>query len=151
MFAGLTGDGYAQHVDAEWAAASPYGARVAHGMLVLAYTVGFVSARADQEVAMRRVRHATFKRPVHLGDTLHGEGRVTNRKALGNGLTVITIAGKTLNQRREVVLSVEFDAVVGWGDREEQSASAPSANGSVNGLGGADDTADYRGTGIIPM
>lgn len=153
MFAGLTGDDYAQHIDAEWAAASPFGARVAHGMLVLAYTVGFVSARANQEVSMRRVRNATFKRPVHLGDTLHGEGCVTSRKPLSNGLTVITLTGKTLNQRGEVVLSVEFDALIGRGGIDEQpedSTAVAAGNGSLNGFGGADETADYRGTGIIP-
>jgi 3-hydroxybutyryl-CoA dehydratase len=62
-FATLTGDLHPQHVDADWAAASRFGERVAHGMLVLSYAVGLVPLDPDRVVALRRVREAVFKRP----------------------------------------------------------------------------------------
>jgi len=34
-FSALTGDHHPQHTDAQWAAETPFGGRVAHGMLVL--------------------------------------------------------------------------------------------------------------------
>src|SRR2546423_12745667 len=34
-FATLTGDAHPQHTDAVWAASSPFGERIAHGLLVL--------------------------------------------------------------------------------------------------------------------
>ena len=42
-FASLTGDMHPQHTDAVWAARSPFGARIAHGMLVLSYAMGLLS------------------------------------------------------------------------------------------------------------
>ena len=41
-FSALTGDWHPQHADASWAAESPFGERIAHGMLVLSYAVGLL-------------------------------------------------------------------------------------------------------------
>src|SRR4051812_30812784 len=69
-FAALTGDGHPQHTDAEWARRSPFGARVAHGMLVVSYALGLLAFDPERVLALRRVRQAVFKRPVFLGDTI---------------------------------------------------------------------------------
>ena len=74
-FAGLTGDFHPQHVDAEWAARSLFGERVAHGLLVLGLAAGLVDFDPDEVIALRGVRSAVFKRPVRLGDTIRVEGR----------------------------------------------------------------------------
>lgn len=70
MFAGLTGDFHPQHTDAEWAASSPFGERIAHGLLVLSLAAGLVEFDPDEVIALRRVRDVVFKRPVKLGDTI---------------------------------------------------------------------------------
>jgi acyl dehydratase len=69
-FAGLTGDFHPQHVDAEWAAQSPFGERIAHGLLVLSMAAGMVDFDPEEVIALRRVRDVVFKRPVKLGDTI---------------------------------------------------------------------------------
>ena len=70
MFAGLTGDFHPQHTDAEWAASSPFGERIAHGLLVLSLAAGLVDFDPEEVIALRRVRDVVFKRPVRLGDTI---------------------------------------------------------------------------------
>src|SRR3954453_6337449 len=75
-FAALTGDMHPQHTDAVWAAGSPFGTRIAHGMLVVSYALGLLAFDPERVIALRRIRHATFKRPVLIGDTIHGECRI---------------------------------------------------------------------------
>lgn len=75
-FAGLTGDQHPQHTDARWAEASPFGERIAHGLLVLSLAAGLVPLDPERVVALRRVRDAVFKRPVRLGETIGVAGRL---------------------------------------------------------------------------
>jgi acyl dehydratase len=71
-FAGLTGDHHPQHTDARYAAASPYGERIAHGYLTasmaagLAYRIGIDEGTSHAILEMRW----TFSAPVKIGDTL---------------------------------------------------------------------------------
>jgi 3-hydroxybutyryl-CoA dehydratase len=91
-FAALTGDHHPQHVDARWAAASPFGGRIAHGLLVLSYAAGLVPFDADRVVALRRVRDAVFKRPVRLGDTISVDGRVAEVTPLDDDTGLVAVA-----------------------------------------------------------
>ena len=75
-FAALTGDWHPQHADAEWASGSPFGERIAHGMLVLSMAAGLVPFDPQRVVALRRVRDVVFKRPVRFGDTITVHGQV---------------------------------------------------------------------------
>src|SRR5690349_10236152 len=52
-FAGLTGDFHPLHTDAEWAAASAFGERIAHGMLLLSYCVGLAPFDPEYVLALR--------------------------------------------------------------------------------------------------
>jgi 3-hydroxybutyryl-CoA dehydratase len=75
-FAALTGDLHPQHTDAEWASRSPFGERIAHGMLILSYAVGLAPLDPERVLALRRLRDIVFKRPVVLGDTIRLRGSV---------------------------------------------------------------------------
>lgn len=88
-FAGLTGDFHPQHVDAEWAAESVFGERIAHGLLVLGLAAGLAPLDPERVVALRRVRDVVFKRPVRLGDTIHVEGELGEPGA--GGIASVTL------------------------------------------------------------
>jgi 3-hydroxybutyryl-CoA dehydratase len=110
-FAGLTGDFHPQHVDAEWASATPFGGRIAHGLLVLSTAAGLVPFDPERVVALRRVRDVVFKRPVRLGDTIRVEGKVAEVKPVDDTtglvavqLTVVGAGGRTVMRATVEVL-----------------------------------------------
>jgi len=116
-FAGLTGDYHPQHTDAEWAAQSAFGERIAHGMLVLSYAAGLVPFDPSRVMALRRVRDVVFKRPVKLGDTIRVEGRLAEAKPVDDNAGLVAVAlnvagagGKTV-MRATVELLWRRDAV----------------------------------------
>jgi acyl dehydratase len=77
VFAALTGDRHPQHCDPEWAARSPFGERIAHGMLILSIAVGQVPLDPDRVLALRRVSDVVFKRPVRLDDVITVAGELS--------------------------------------------------------------------------
>ena len=110
-FASLTGDWHPQHADATWAAASPFGERIAHGLLVVSLAAGLVPFDPGRVVALRRVSEATFKRPVRFGDTLRVEGRIAD---LGHGSDeagLVTFAWNVVNQDGRVVCRARVDVL----------------------------------------
>lgn len=79
LFAGITGDFAPNHINERYMKSSVYGARIAHGALVLAYT-STVAANyalgkklAGASLGYDRVR---FIKPVFIGDTLKVTYRV---------------------------------------------------------------------------
>lgn len=102
-FATLTGDAHPQHTDAVWAASSPFGERIAHGLLVLSYAAGLMPFDPERVVALRRVADVVFKNPVRLGDTIRVEGEVAGRRELDRELGLVTCRWKVLNQRERLV------------------------------------------------
>jgi 3-hydroxybutyryl-CoA dehydratase len=102
-FAALTGDRHPLHTDASWAAQSPFGERVAHGMLVLSYALGLVPFDPGRALALRGVDGVVFKRPAHIGDTIRVEGRVESAQPLDAATGLVTCGWKVLNQRDETL------------------------------------------------
>jgi 3-hydroxybutyryl-CoA dehydratase len=123
-FASLTGDWHPQHCDAAWAAASPFGERIAHGMLVVALATGLVPFDPDRVVALRRVSDATFKRPVVFGDTLRVEGRIAELSEAG----LVTFAWNVVNQDDRVVCRARVEVL--W-QRDNVAEAATEANDFV--------------------
>ncbi len=125
-FARLTGDTHPQHTDAEWAEASRFGERIAHGLLVLSCAAGLVPFDPDRVVALRRVGDAVFKAPVKIGDTVHVEGEVTKKRELDDDHGLVECRWKVLNQDAKTVLRVSVEVVWrrGGASREAEAASA---------------------------
>jgi 3-hydroxybutyryl-CoA dehydratase len=108
-FSAWTGDRHPVHTDRHWSEQyGLYGQRIAHGLLIVSYTVGLLPLDYDRVVAMRRMRDIVFKRPAFLGDTLRGRGRVEKLRVRGEFGCVITQL-ETLNQADEVVARGTFE------------------------------------------
>ena len=73
LFAGVTGDLAPNHVDETYMARTSYGARIAHGVLVLGYTTA-ASTRMLQKAGADAVSYGydrvRFTAPVFFGDTV---------------------------------------------------------------------------------
>ena len=110
-FAAQTGDLHPQHVDADWAAQSAFGERIAHGMLVLSYAVGLVGFDPERVLALRRISDAVFKRPVKLGDSIHVEGTVIALKPVGDDAGLVTLGMRILNQHGQTVCRAKVEAL----------------------------------------
>ncbi|MCW5874068.1 MAG: hypothetical protein KIS88_05420 [Anaerolineales bacterium] len=85
MFAGLTGDFNQIHVDAEYSKTTPFGARVAHGLLGLSFASGLIVQTGIMEgtiMAFREINEWKFIKPIFIGDTIHVETEVLSTKAL---------------------------------------------------------------------
>ena len=110
-FATLTGDTHPQHTDAEWAAGSRFGERIAHGLLVLSYAAGLVPFDPERVVALRRVGDAVFKQPVKIGDTIHVEGEIAATSELDPEHGLVETRWRVLNQRGKLVLRTTVEVV----------------------------------------
>ena len=106
-FAGLSGDFNQIHVDAEFARDTPFGARVAHGLLGLSIASGLAVQTGFMEqtvLAFRQVDEWKFSAPIFIGDTIHVKLEVVEAKAiprLGGGSLGLTMEVK--NQKGETV------------------------------------------------
>jgi itaconyl-CoA hydratase len=112
QFAGLTGDYYPVHTDAEWAARSPFKQRIAHGPLTFALAVGLMyqsQAYGEAIVAWLGADQVRATAPVFIGDTVHVVATVTgSRSSKDPSRGVVTLKYTVRNQRGEDVLSFDF-------------------------------------------
>ena len=84
-FAGFSGDYNQIHTDAEFAKGTPYGQRIAHGLLGLSIASGLAMRTGVLEgtvIAFREINNWKFIKPVFIGDTIHVEMEVIETKAL---------------------------------------------------------------------
>ena len=107
-FAGLSGDFNQIHTDAEYSANSPFGQRIAHGLLGLSIASGLAVQTGVLEgtvIAFREIDEWKFTKPVFIGDTIRVVMRVLESRPLrklGGGL--VTIELDVLNQRAQSVM-----------------------------------------------
>ncbi|MDX6641931.1 MAG: 3-hydroxybutyryl-CoA dehydratase [Solirubrobacteraceae bacterium] len=130
-FAALTGDWHPQHADAEWAASSAFGERIAHGMLVVSFAVGLVPFDPNRVVALRRVADVVFKRPVRLGDTIHVAGNVAELRELDDATGLVAFAWKVLNQEGRTACRARVEVLWRRDGVRLDDPFAPTADGFV--------------------
>jgi acyl dehydratase len=115
-FAGLSGDYNQIHTDAEFAIGTPYGKRIAHGLLVTSIASGLIAQSGLIEgtvLAFREINNWKFAAPIYIGDTVHIETEITGIKALrrlGGGSVEIAISVK--NQNAEVVMKGSWTVLI---------------------------------------
>ena len=115
-FAGLSGDFNQIHTDAEFAKSTPFGQRIAHGILGLAIASGLAvqtGILGANVIAFREIGEWKFVKPVFFGDTIHVEMEVTETKPfprLGGGS--VTLGVKVNNQANETAMKGVWTVLV---------------------------------------
>ncbi len=115
-FAGLTGDYNLIHTDLEYSKTTPFGQRVAHGLLCLSIGMGLATRTGFIEgtvLAFREIVSWKFVKPVFIGDTIHIELEVLETKEirrLGGGL--IQIKADIKNQHGDVTARGIWEALI---------------------------------------
>ena len=104
-FAMLSGDWNPLHTDAEAAKATPYGERIAHGLLVLSMATGLAERLGfmNQTVIGFMGLDWQFRAAVKIGDTIRVQATVSELKPmprLGGGY--VTFKVQILNQEDKV-------------------------------------------------
>lgn len=106
-FASLSGDWFPLHTDAEYAAETMYGERVAHGMLVLSVVTGLITLKPGAVQAFHGIDGLRFRRPTRIGDTIHAETEVLEAESR-EGSSLVTSGLTVKNQRDETVTTAQF-------------------------------------------
>jgi 3-hydroxybutyryl-CoA dehydratase len=124
-FAALTGDWHPQHADAAWAAESPFGERIAHGMLVLSYALGLLAIDPERVTALRGLQKVVFKRPVTIGTTIRVEAEVAALRPLDNEHGLVELALRVRDAEGRLVARASIDALwrLGPGGAEDPPAA----------------------------
>ncbi len=105
-FAGLSGDYNPLHTDREFAKTTPFGERIAHGMLGLSVATGLVHnvGPVDGTAMAFLGVDWKFRKAITIGDTIHAIVKVTDKresKPMGGG--VVSFDVRVVNQQGEVV------------------------------------------------
>lgn len=115
-FAGLSGDFNQMHVDAAYSAGTPFGQRVAHGLLVTSVISGLANQTGFMEgtvMAFREINEWKFIRPVYLGDTVHAVLEVTETKDLRRiGGGAVSVVVDVQNQKNETVMKGTWTVLI---------------------------------------
>jgi 3-hydroxybutyryl-CoA dehydratase len=100
-FAQLTGDTNPVHLDAEYAARSMFGERIAHGMLVAGLISAALGTRLPGPNSIYLGQDLKFTAPVKIGDTVTVTVTVTEKRDDKRIIKLRTIA---VSQRGETVV-----------------------------------------------
>lgn len=114
-FAALSGDYNQIHTDVEFTQSTPFGQRIAHGLLVLSIASGLIAQSGLIEGTVIAFRELSWKftKPVFFGDTVHVTAEVTGLKPLprlGGGVVILQVS--VINQREEVTARGEWHALM---------------------------------------
>jgi acyl dehydratase len=114
-FAGVSGDYTQLHTDEEFARHTPFGRRIAHGMLVLSIATGLAARLGFIEGTALAFRELSWKfsLPVFMGDTVYLKARCRELKPmprLGGGLVVFDAS--MINQEGKTVQRGEWHMLV---------------------------------------
>lgn len=104
-YAELTGDFTPVHVDEAYAKTTPFGTRVAHGLLGLSLADG-LKTRSDLRFVPGMSLGWTwdFKLPIKLGDAVRVRFRVGSKREVRRpGWGIVVLPSELLNQKDEVV------------------------------------------------
>ncbi|HEY63204.1 MAG TPA: dehydratase [Caldilineae bacterium] len=131
-FAALTGDWNQIHTDAEYARQTPFGERIAHGLLGLSVASGLavrLGFMEDTVIAFMKIENWQFRAPIRIGDTIRVRATVQEKRPmrrLGGGYVTFKVV--ILNQKDETVQRGLWTVLIKFKPEEEGEAE-PSAEG----------------------
>lgn len=100
-FAGLTGDWNPVHADAEYAAQSMFGERIAHGMLIAGLISTVLGTQLPGPNSIYLGQDLKFMAPVKIGDTVKVVVTVLEKR---EDKRIIKLRTTVSNQRGELVI-----------------------------------------------
>ena len=103
-FARMTGDHNPVHVDAEFAKTTPFGKRIAHGMLTASLISAVLANKLPGEGSVYLGQTLQFVAPVFPGDEITARVVV---KAIREDKPIVKLETICVNQRDEVVIRGE--------------------------------------------
>jgi acyl dehydratase len=124
-FACLSGDFNRLHVDHEYAKSTPFGQRIAHGLLVLAVLSGLTTQSSgyralEPYVLALRNLECRFPKPTFIGDTITVLVTVVEKtEQVSPGKDRVVFRREAINQRGEVVVQADFTMLM----RSEEGAA----------------------------
>lgn len=110
-FAGLAGDYNPLHTDEEFAKETPFGTRIAHGMLIASIATGLANQLGVFEGTTIALMEQTvrYKGAVLPGDTIYLELQVADKKETSKpDRGVLTVETTVKNQRDEAVIEGQW-------------------------------------------
>jgi acyl dehydratase len=119
-FAALTGDWHPLHTNVEYAARTPFGERIAHGMLTLSVGMALpfrlgphASFLPRSFVAFYGMENVRFTGPTKIGDTIRCEVEVTEIADRDPDRGVLSTRQRIVNQRGELLVSYVIKVLCG--------------------------------------
>jgi 3-hydroxybutyryl-CoA dehydratase len=103
-FAGLSWDHNQLHTDAEYAASTRFGKRIAHGLIGVIAHAGLSYELTEDSILALMELTWQFKAPIYIGDTIHVEQTVKGLRESSTGDSgILTFTKEVVNQNKEVV------------------------------------------------
>ena len=118
VHAGHTGDFFPHHMDAEAMKSTPFGQRIAHGLLVLSVLSGLTTQSSGYRQLEPYVLalidiNCRFPKPTFIGDTIVVRVTVTEKTGQYRpGKDKVVFRREAVNQRGEVVVQADFAMVL---------------------------------------
>ena len=116
LFAGISTDINSVHLNEEFAKTTPFGGRIAHGMLSASFISAALGAKLPGPGTIYLAQNLKFKAPVRAGDTVTATVTITEiipEKKRIKLDTVCTVGGKAV---------IEGDATVMFPSRNDKKA-----------------------------
>ena len=121
LFAGASGDNNALHINEEFARASSFGGRIAHGFLTASVISAAVANRLPGPGAVYISQQLNFRAPVRPGDTVHA--RVSVRELIRKRSRVVL---ETVCRVGDTVV-IDGEAIVKTTSRARRAATVTAA------------------------
>ncbi len=106
LYAEASGDFNPIHIDESFAAKTPLGGTIAHGMLSLAYVSEMMTSAFGQNWLSEGKLRAKFKEPARPGDTLTINGKITCLEQRDD-VSYANCSFECLNQKGEMIVTGE--------------------------------------------